>query len=116
MLCGMRFTLRILLLAAPATLMAGCIERTVTIRTEPEDALVYLNDDEVGRSPVTVPFTWYGDYDVIIRKEGYDTLKTHHRLETPWYDLPGIDLFTETLLPFTIHDRREMPVFTLAER
>src|SRR5262249_26230601 len=55
MLCGMKFTTRTLLLAAPTVvLLAGCIERTVTIRTEPDNALVYLNDEEVGRSPVTV--------------------------------------------------------------
>ena len=96
--------------------ICGCIERTVTIRSEPDHALVYLNDDEVGRSPVTVPFTWYGDYDIVIRKEGYETLKTHQRLHTPWYDLPGVDFFTETLLPLRIHDHRELPVYTLAEQ
>ena len=108
-----KWTLACLLLAAAA---AGCIERTVTIRTEPDQALVYLNDDEVGRSPVTVPFTWYGDYDIIIRKEGYETLKTHCRISTPWYQLPGVDFISEILVPFTVHDRHEMPVYTLTER
>src|SRR2546430_16093739 len=92
---------------------SGCIERTVTIRTEPDQALVYLNDDEVGRSPVTVPFTWYGDYDIVIRKEGYETLKTHHRIRTPWYELPGIDFITETLVPLRIHDHHELPCYAL---
>ncbi|MFQ6048696.1 MAG: PEGA domain-containing protein [Phycisphaerae bacterium] len=71
-------------------------------------ALVYLNDEEAGRTPVTVPFTWYGDYDVVIRKDGYKTLRTHHRLRPPWYQLPPIDLVAEALVPVTIRDRREV--------
>ena len=77
---------------------------------------VRLNDQEVGRSPVTVPFTWYGDYDVVIRKQGFETLKTHHRLRAPWYQWPIIDLFAEAFVPFTIHDRRELPIYTLTPR
>jgi PEGA domain-containing protein len=92
---------------------AGCIERTVSINTEPVGATVLLNDEEVGKSPVRVPFTWYGDYDIVIRKPGYQTLKTNHNIKTPWYELPGIDLFTECLMPFTVHDDRTLNTFVL---
>ncbi len=91
----------------------GCIERTVSITTEPEGATVFLNDEEVGQSPVTVPFTWYGDYDVIIRKNGYKTVNTHHKITTPWYELPGVDIVTECLIPFTVHDDRVLDTFVL---
>lgn len=94
-------------------LAAGCIERTVSINTEPEGATVMLNDEEVGKSPVRVPFTWYGDYDIIIRKPGYQTIKTNHNIKTPWYELPGIDLFTECLMPFTVHDDRTLDTYVL---
>lgn len=94
-------------------LFSGCIERTLSIKTEPEGASVYLNDEEVGKSPVKVPFTWYGDYDIILRKPGYETLKTNYKVDAPWYQLPLFDLFTECLIPFTIHDDRELPVFAL---
>lgn len=93
--------------------LSGCIERTVSINTEPEGATVMLNDEEVGKSPVRVPFTWYGDYDIIIRKPGYQTIKTNHNIKTPWYELPGIDLFTECLMPFTVHDDRTLDTFAL---
>ncbi|MCK6485354.1 MAG: PEGA domain-containing protein [Phycisphaerae bacterium] len=96
--------------------LCACIERTLTIRTEPEGARVHLNDQDVGRSPVTVPFTWYGDYDVVIRKEGFETLRTNHRLNTPWYELPGIDLVTECLIPFTVRDHHDFPVYALTPR
>jgi len=93
--------------------LVGCVERTISINTEPQGATVMLNDQDIGRSPVKVPFTWYGDYDIVVRKEGYETVKTNHRLKTPWYQLPGIDLFSECLIPFTIHDDRVLPTIAL---
>ncbi|HRW51245.1 MAG TPA: PEGA domain-containing protein [Phycisphaerae bacterium] len=91
----------------------GCVDRTVKINSEPSGALVYLNDQEVGRSPVKVNFTWYGDYDIIIRHKGYKTLKTNQRIDAPWYQWPGIDLVSECLIPTTIHDDRDLGTFTL---
>lgn len=93
--------------------VGGCIERTVSINSEPEGATVVLNDQEVGQTPVKVPFTWYGDYDIIIRKSGYQTIQTNKRLDTPWYEIPGIDLFTECLVPFTVHDDRYLDTFVM---
>src|SRR5258706_9997592 len=55
-------------------LVAGCVERTMTIKSDPPGALVYLNDREIGRTPVTRDFTWYGDYQVEIRKDGYESV------------------------------------------
>lgn len=96
-----------LVLAATFCSSTGCVRRTLTVRTEPEGAIVLLNDEEVGLSPVTVDFTWYGDYDVIIRKEGYETLKTHHRISAPWYELTPLDFVFETMVPFTLHDQHD---------
>ena len=84
----------------------GCVRRTLTIETAPSGALVYLNDEELGRSPVTTDFLWYGDYDVIIRKEGHRTLGTHARISTPWYQVWPIDFFAEVLYAGKIHDER----------
>lgn len=87
-----------------ATLAAGCVRRTMTIRTEPAGALVFLNDQEVGRSPASTDFLWYGDYDLILRKEGCETLQTHVKVTEPWYQVPPIDFFAEVLWPWWIHD------------
>jgi hypothetical protein len=84
--------------------LCGCVERVVRIKTEPTGALVFLNDEEVGRTPLSAPFTWYGDYDVVIRKEGYRTLQTHRRTPRPWYQYVPIDFVVETLVPFTLRD------------
>jgi len=73
--------------------LGGCVERRLTINTEPQGALVILNDEEIGESPVTVNFEWYGDYGVRISKEGYETLNTHRDLKAPWYDGFPFDFF-----------------------
>ena len=78
----------------------GCsVERTVTVRSDPPGALVWLNDQEIGRTPVTQTFKWYGVYDVEVRKEGYQTLKTTGKVFAPWWQWVPFDLAAD-LLPF----------------
>lgn len=91
----------------------GCVERTAKIQTQPPGALVIVNDEEIGVSPVKFSFLWYGDYDIILRKPGYTTLKAHYQINAPWYQWPPIDLVAETMVPAMIHDDREIPPFTL---
>ena len=52
-----------------------------------------LNDVEVGRTPVTTGFTFYGDYAVRLGLGGYEPLSTHRRTDTPIYEYAPIDLF-----------------------
>ncbi len=87
--------------------MSGCVERQLTINTVPSGALVELNDEQIGLSPVTVNFNWYGDYNVTIRKEGFETLKTHRELKGPWYDKFPFDFFAQVLNPKKIVDKYE---------
>ncbi|MHC4622891.1 MAG: PEGA domain-containing protein [Planctomycetota bacterium] len=95
--------------------LVGCVERQLTINTEPQGALVVLNDEEVGTSPVTVAFNWYGDYNVRISKEGFETLKTHRELKGPWYDGFPFDFFAQLILPDRIVDSYEW-TFELEEK
>ena len=88
-----------------AVTLTGCVRRTITITTEPPAALVFLNDQEVGRSAVTIDFLWYGDYDVIIRKEGYQALKTNWEIKPPWYQIIPFDFIAEVLWPGHLHDK-----------
>lgn len=75
----------------------GCVERYISITSQPSGALVYLNDDEVGRTPLTVPFTFYGTYDVRLEADGYKPLWTKQPAQAPWWDTVGIDLFAEVV-------------------
>jgi hypothetical protein len=98
-------------LLVTACTLPGCVRRTLTIRSEPDGALVFLNDEEVGRTPVTTDFTWYGDYDVILRREGCQTLSTHAEVKPPWYQVPPIDFFFEVLWPGKIVDARTLDFY-----
>jgi len=101
---------RFLIFAVLAVLivaLTGCVERRLTINTNPPGGLVTLNDEEIGVSPVTVPFSWYGDYNVRLVKEGYETLNTHKMLKAPLHDAFPFDFFAEILWPGRIIDEYE---------
>ena len=99
-----------LLAACLSACAAGCVDREMVITSEPAGALVYVSDVEVGRTPVRVPFTWYGDYDIVLRHEGqgqtqFQTLKTHRHLTPPVYEVPPLDLLS-AMAPWTYRDTR----------
>ena len=101
----MKFTGMLGMLAVIGLILTGgCVERKLTIVTQPSDAVVWLNDEEIGRTPVTVNFKWYGDYRVRIEKAGYEILNTHQDLKRPLHDLFPIDFFAECVWPGRIVD------------
>ncbi len=85
-----------------ATALTGCVERTITITSEPGGALVYLNDREIGRTPVDVEFIHYGTYDVRLLKNGFEPLLTAADAQPPLWDLPGPDFLAE-ITPVQLH-------------
>lgn len=87
-------------------LAAGCVERKLTINTNPQGALVELNDEQIGITPVTVAFNWYGDYKVRIEKEGYNSIDTHKELDRPMHDRFPFDFFA-SVSPERIVDEYE---------
>ncbi|MGD0078395.1 MAG: PEGA domain-containing protein [Sedimentisphaerales bacterium] len=82
----------------------GCVERRLAINTNPSGAQVLLNDEDIGVSPVTTTFKWYGNYNITIRKAGCETLNTHQKLNPPWYDYFPFDFFAQVLYPGRIVD------------
>jgi len=105
----MKWNLKLLLLwivLSAVFISGGCLERQLTIKTQPSDALIELNDELIGITPVTISFNWYGDYNVRITKEGFQTLNTHRLLKAPWYDSFPFDFFAQ-ILPEKRVDRYE---------
>jgi len=101
----MKVWMSVLLLCA--SLVGGCVEQKLTVTSEPEGALVIISDKEVGRTPLTVDFTWYGDHDIIIRypEKGYETITTHANIAARWWGYPPLDLLAD-LAPWTYRDHR----------
>jgi hypothetical protein len=100
-------------LLAALLVVSGCVERKLRIRTDPPGALVTINDEQVGVTPLEVTFLWYGDYELVLRKSGYEMLRTHYRADAPWWQYPPFDLVAETLVPTTIRDVHDLPLYTL---
>lgn len=85
----------------------GCVERLIKVTSSPPGATVWLNDQEVGSTPLSVPFTWYGKYSVAIRKDGYESIISSRETETPLYQWPVLDFFAECILPWNFVDEHD---------
>ncbi len=83
--------------------LSGCLKRTIHVTTEPPGALVWINDVEVGRTPLQTDFTHYGTYDVRVRREGYEPLLVKQKANAPVYELPPLDIAAEAV-PATLHN------------
>lgn len=92
-------------LCALTIVMSGCVHRSLTIRTEPPGARLYINDALKGETPVSYDFTWYGWYRLTLRKDGYERLDDRKFLRAPVYLWIPFDLVME-LLPFAVRDAR----------
>ncbi|HEY2826498.1 MAG TPA: PEGA domain-containing protein [Pirellulales bacterium] len=103
--CFYRWGSALAVLALAAGIV-GCVERRMTIRSNPPGAQVYVDDYEIGTAPVSSSYTYYGTRKIRLVKDGYETMTIHQPMPAPWYDWPGVDFFSENLWPHKIRDER----------
>lgn len=101
------FSLLSLLTLALTT--AGCIERKLIIRTDPRDARVSLDgqqlEDDDGELGVFVEDVFFdGGHRLTVRRPGYRTQELLFDISGAWYTYPPMDLVAEVLVPWTIRD------------
>jgi hypothetical protein len=96
----------VLIACASAAVLGGCVERRVWIDTDPPGALVWLNDAQIGRTPVDVGITHDGTYDLRIEKEGFEPIVTGADVDGPLWDQPPFDFFAEVLPVDATHRTR----------
>lgn len=84
-----------MMLLVACSLCTGCVRRTITITSEPAGALCWLNGREVGRTPVTVDFLYYGEYDVQLTHDGFEPLLTTGNAKAPLWDSIPLDMASE---------------------
>ena len=97
-----------------AFLIGGCVERRIWIDTEPQGALVWVNDAQVGRTPVDLAITHEGTYDLRIEKEVFEPLITPATTKGPLWDTVPLDLIVE-ILPIDARNETRWK-FTLVPR
>ena len=84
----------------------GCVQRRMTVRSNPPGALVYVDDYQIGTTPVSTDFVYYGTRKIRLIKDGYDTLTVQQPFPVPWYEIFPLDFVTENLWPWEIRDER----------
>ena len=85
-------------------LLTGCVERKLLIRSDPEGAVVLLDEDRIGETPVEVPFVYYGTRRIAVSKKGHRPVFRTIELHPPWYQYFPLDFFFEVIFPFTMTD------------
>jgi hypothetical protein len=65
---------------------------------------VYVDNVEIGTTPVSHSFLYYGKRQIRLVKPGYETLTVLQSMQTPWYQYPPLDFFSENLVPWEIRD------------
>jgi len=98
----------ILFVAFILILEAGCnsVHRKIFVRSYPEGALVTIDRQPIGHTPVAVPVTYYATREIQVEKDGYQTKKVKHRFAAPWYQIPPFDFITDNFWRREIRDDR----------
>jgi len=78
----------------------------MTIRSDPPGALVYVDDYQIGTTPVSHDFVYYGTRKIRLVKDGFETLTVRQPFPVPWYQVFPLDFVTENLWPGEIRDER----------
>lgn len=89
---------------------SGCVRRRMTIRSYPAGAQVFVDDREIGTTPCSTSYVYYGKRNVMLVKDGYKTERLVHQFTVPWYEYVPLDFINENLNPYEIRDERTINV------
>ena len=105
----------LVVLALLLPMLPGCVERKMLIRSDPEGAPAWVDEEPVGTTPVEVSFKHYGRRRIRVgpitdAEGGVRYMEAERILETvpPWYELFPMDFFSEVLWPGTLVDRHTL--------
>jgi hypothetical protein len=86
----------------------GCVKRRLLIRSQPEGALVTIDNQTIGHTPVSTPYTYSGTRDVKVELDGYETIKVQENVRDPLYLRFPLGFFVENFYPFELDVEREL--------
>ncbi len=96
------------------SVLPGCVERKLIVRSDPPGAVVLLDNRIVGTTPFETSFVHYGGRVVEVRWDPFEqdwddrfaTAREERFLAPPVYQWFPLDFVFEYLNPFTITDER----------
>lgn len=89
---------------------SGCVRRRLTVRTTPPGAQVFVDDQEIGTTPCSAAFVYYGTRKITLMKDGYRTETVYQKIPPPWYEIPPLDFLVENVYPLEHRDERIVDV------
>lgn len=82
------------------------VRRRLTVRSNPPGALVYIDDQQIGATPASTSFIYYGTRKIQLIKDGYKTITVQQTFSPPWYQVPPLDFFSENFYSGELRDER----------
>ncbi len=94
----------------------GCSVAALTVRTNPPGAQVFVDDQEIGTTPCSAPFVYYGTRKITLMKDGYRT-ETLFQKNSPAVvrDFRRFDFLVENVYPLEQRDERIVDVQLVPE-
>lgn len=89
------------------TSQTGCVHRRFTVYSNPPGALVRVDGKDIGYTPASVDFTWYGTREIQLLKDGYETHTELVSIPAPWYQKFPLDFFSDNFLGTHASDHRQ---------
>jgi hypothetical protein len=99
-----------LLLVSFVFASTGCVRRRLTVRSNPPGAQVFIDDVEIGTTPCSTAFTYYGTRKITVIKDGFETTTVYERMNPVWYEIPPLDFVSETVWPGELRDERAVDI------
>ena len=84
------------------------MHRRLTIRSDPPGALVRLEGEDIGYTPVSIDYTYYGTREITLLKDGYETRTVMQPISAPWYQVLPFEFVSDNLALTKINDRRDI--------
>src|SRR4051812_6703810 len=96
----------IVLICSVALPAHAIVRRRLNVNSNPQGALVYDDNQQIGITPCSVDFTYYGTREIRLIKAGFETLTVNQPIPAPWYQYTPIDFVAENLVATKIRDNR----------
>src|SRR6187455_2187651 len=84
------------------------VRRRLNVNSNPQGALVYVDNQQIGTTPCSVDFTYYGTREIRLIKPGFETLTVNQPIPAPWYQYTPVDFVAENLVTMKIRDNRSV--------